>query len=176
MQISRPNAALRQLLVLISEIQGKAFHRFGQANTKRRQSDGKATAASGDGQDYDHFRPAYVRKRTECVLQHADNSRTTRERLQPTGINWPRRLWTAMTRSRLLKWTAGLLLAPALLAVLFIAIFGWNWLRGPIERLTLDKTGRELVIGGDLKLEFGWPLPHITAGAVTFANPVWAKE
>jgi AsmA protein len=81
-----------------------------------------------------------------------------------------------MTRSRLLKWTAGLLLAPALLVVLFIAIFGWNWLRGPIERMTLDKTGRELAIGGDLQLEFGWPLPHITAGAVTFANPAWARE
>jgi hypothetical protein len=25
---------------------------------------------------------------------------------------------------------------------LIIAIFGWNWLRGPIERMTLEKTGR----------------------------------
>jgi len=81
-----------------------------------------------------------------------------------------------MTSSRLLKWTAGLLLAPVLLAALFIAIFGWNWLRGPIERMTLDKTGRELVISGDLKLKFGWPLPRIHAGAVTFANPAWARE
>src|SRR5487761_2246933 len=81
-----------------------------------------------------------------------------------------------MTRSRLLKWTAGLLLAPVLLAVLFIAIFGWNWLRGPIERMTLEKTGRELVIGGDLQLKFGWPLPRIRADAVTFANPAWARE
>ncbi len=81
-----------------------------------------------------------------------------------------------MTPSRLFKWAAGLLLAPVLLAVLFVAIFGWNWLRGPIERLTLDKTGRELVIGGDLELEFGWPLPRIRAGAVTFANPAWATE
>ena len=81
-----------------------------------------------------------------------------------------------MTRSRLLEWTAGLVLAPVLLAVLFIAIFGWNWLRGPIERMTLDKTGRELVIGGDLRLKFGWPLPRIHAGQVTFANPAWAKE
>ncbi len=81
-----------------------------------------------------------------------------------------------MTRSRLLKWTAGLVLAPVLLGVVFIAIFGWNWLRAPIERMALDKTGRELVIGGDLKLKFGWPLPRITAGAVTFANPAWAKE
>ncbi len=81
-----------------------------------------------------------------------------------------------MTASRLLKWTAGALLAPVLLAVLFIAIFGWNWLRAPIERMTLEKTGRELVIGGDLQLKFGWPLPRIRAGAVTFANPAWARE
>jgi len=77
---------------------------------------------------------------------------------------------------RLLKWTAGLVLAPVLLAVLFIAIFGWNWLRGPIERMALEKTGRELVIGGDLKLQFGWHQPRIHAGAVTFANPAWARE
>ena len=81
-----------------------------------------------------------------------------------------------MTASRLLKWTAGLLLAPFLLAVLFIAIFGWNWLLGPIERITLEKTGRELAIGGDLTVKFGWPLPRIHAGAVSFANPAWATE
>jgi AsmA protein len=81
-----------------------------------------------------------------------------------------------MTLPRLLKWTAGLFLAPVLLIVLFIAIFGWNWLRGPIERMTLDKTGRELAIDGDLELKLGWPLPRIHARAVTFANPPWAKE
>ena len=81
-----------------------------------------------------------------------------------------------MTTSRWLKWTAGLLLAPVLLAVLFIAIFGWNWLRAPIERMTLEKTGRELVIGGDLVVKFGWPLPRLHAGPVKFANPAWAKE
>ncbi len=76
----------------------------------------------------------------------------------------------------LLRWTAALIVVPILLVVLFIAIFGWNWLRGPVERLTLDKTGRELTIGGDIKVSFAWPLPRITAGAVTFANPVWALE
>jgi len=81
-----------------------------------------------------------------------------------------------MTPTRLLKWTSGLLLAPLLPAVLFIAIFGWNWLRGPIERMTLDKTGRELAIRGDLGIKFAWPLPRIHAGAVTFANPSWARE
>ncbi len=84
--------------------------------------------------------------------------------------------YTVMTPSRLLKWTAGLFLAPVLLAVLFIAIFGWNWLRGPIERMTTEKTGRVLAINGELKVKFGWPLPRIHAEAVTFANPAWARE
>lgn len=78
--------------------------------------------------------------------------------------------------SRALKWTAGIILLPTVLAVLFIAIFGWNWMRGPIERKTLEKTGRVLVISGDLQVKFGWPLPHINTGAITFANPDWAKE
>jgi uncharacterized protein involved in outer membrane biogenesis len=90
-------------------------------------------------------------------------------------MRYPRRL-PRMTVSRLVKWTAVLLLAPLVLAFLFIAIFGWNWLRAPIERATLDKTGRELVIGGDLKVMFGWPRPRIHAGAVSFANPAWARE
>lgn len=81
-----------------------------------------------------------------------------------------------MTLPRKLTWIAGAFLAPVVLAILFITIFGWNWLRGPIERLTLEKTGRALVISGDVKLKFGWPLPRIQAGAVTFANPGWARE
>ena len=81
-----------------------------------------------------------------------------------------------MRHSRLIQWTAGLLVAPVLLVVLLIAIFGWNWLRGPIERMTLEKTGRELAINGDLTIKFGWPLPRIQAGMVTFANPAWARE
>ena len=81
-----------------------------------------------------------------------------------------------MTPTRILQWSAALIVVPILLFVLFIAIFGWNWLRGPIERKTLEKTGRELVISGDLGVQFGWPLPRISAGRVTFANPAWARE
>jgi AsmA protein len=85
-------------------------------------------------------------------------------------------LHTAMTLPRSVKWVAGVFLATVVLAVLLIALFGWNWLRGPIERMTLEKTGRELVIRGDIQVRFGWPLPRIHAGAVTFANPAWARE
>jgi len=81
-----------------------------------------------------------------------------------------------MTLPRSLIWIVGGLLSPVVLVVLLIAIFGWNWMRGPIERMTLEKTGRVLVINGDLQVKFGWPLPRIQAGAITFANPEWARE
>ena len=77
---------------------------------------------------------------------------------------------------RSLKWLAVLLLVPPALATLWIVIFGWNWARGPLQRVTADKTGRELVIGGDLKVSLGWPAPRLHAKAVTFANPPWAHE
>lgn len=82
----------------------------------------------------------------------------------------------AMTLSRSLKWTAGAFLAAVVLAIVFFAVVGWNWLRAPIERMTLEKTGRVLVIGGDLKVSLGWPWPRARAEAVTFANPAWAQE
>lgn len=74
------------------------------------------------------------------------------------------------------RWLVFCLLAPLLAVILWIAVFGWNWARGPIQSLALEKTGRELVIGGDLSVHWGWPSPHIRAASVTFANPRWAKE
>ncbi len=81
-----------------------------------------------------------------------------------------------MTLPRSLKWTVGIPLALVVSATLFIALFGWNWLRAPVERMTLDRTGRELVIGGDIGIDFAWPRPRLQAAAVTFANPAWASE
>ena len=81
-----------------------------------------------------------------------------------------------MNIPRWLKWTPVIVLAPFALAALYVALFGWNWLRGPIERTALEKTGRALHIGGDIKLKFGWPLPHVLAGEVRFANPPWTRE
>ena len=77
---------------------------------------------------------------------------------------------------RWLKWIVGSLFASVVLVVLFIAVFGWNWLRAPIERMTLEKTGRVLVIGGDIEIDLAWPQPRIRSGAVNFANPPWATE
>src|SRR3954469_16308446 len=81
-----------------------------------------------------------------------------------------------MKLPRLLGWLAAAVVAPFLLLFLFIAIFGWAWLRGPIESITAQKTGRVLAIKGDLAVHFGWPVARIGSGAVTFANPAWARE
>ena len=81
-----------------------------------------------------------------------------------------------MTLPRSLKWLLGVFLALIVLVILFIAIFGWNWLRAPIERMALEKTARVLTIKGELKVTLGWPWPQLHAQAVTFANPPWATQ
>ena len=81
-----------------------------------------------------------------------------------------------MVLRRLLKWVGGFLLVITLLIVLIIAFFNWNWLRGPIERMATEKTGRQLVINGDLSAHLAWPRPSFRAERITFANPPWAKE
>ena len=82
----------------------------------------------------------------------------------------------AMTRNRIFLWIAATLAAPFVLMTLVLALFGWNWLRGPIEHWAEQKTGRVLAINGDLSLHLGWPWPRIQADAVAFANPPWAQE
>nr|WP_295773310.1 AsmA family protein [Rhodoferax sp.] len=81
-----------------------------------------------------------------------------------------------MKWTRFFLWLAAAAATPIVLAVLFIALFGWNWLRSPIEHIAEQKTGRVLRINGDLYLHLGWPWPRLIANGVTFANPAWAQE
>jgi uncharacterized protein involved in outer membrane biogenesis len=81
-----------------------------------------------------------------------------------------------MKVARYFKAAAAFIVVAALSLVLLLAIFGWNWLRAPIERMVLERTGRALVITGDLTMEYAWPRPRLRAGAVSFANPAWATE
>lgn len=77
---------------------------------------------------------------------------------------------------KILAWIAGSVLSLLLLATLLIALLGWNWMRAPLERYTLEKTGRVLQIEGDLTVRFGWPVARLHAAGVQFANPAWAQE
>jgi len=77
---------------------------------------------------------------------------------------------------RALLGTGLVLVTVVVLCGVFIAVYGWNWLRVPVERYTLQQTGRELVIAGDITAQWGWPDLRVQAAAVTFANPAWAQE
>ncbi|MCK0508781.1 AsmA family protein [Aromatoleum anaerobium] len=81
-----------------------------------------------------------------------------------------------MNSGRVLRGIGVTVLGLIALIVLAALLFDPNWLRGPIMRQATEKTGRELVINGELDIDWGWPVTRLSAGGVTFANPQWAEE
>jgi uncharacterized protein involved in outer membrane biogenesis len=71
-------------------------------------------------------------------------------------------------------WTALGFIALAL-AVL-IALWDWNWFKGPIERQVQARTGREFSIDGNLDVDLDWRSPTIRADALRFGNAAWSKQ
>lgn len=59
--------------------------------------------------------------------------------------------------------------------VVLIALWDWNWFKGPIERQVEARTGRKLEIAGNLDVDLGW-VPVIRADALSFANTAWARQ
>ena len=60
--------------------------------------------------------------------------------------------------------------------VVFLILFQWNWLRGPIGRFASARTGREIHLVGDLHVHlFSWT-PSAEIGGVTIANPSWGPK
>lgn len=58
--------------------------------------------------------------------------------------------------------------------LLLIALWDWNWFKGPVERVVQAKTGRALQIG-NLDVDLG-RVTTIRADSITFANADWAKQ
>jgi hypothetical protein len=74
----------------------------------------------------------------------------------------PPRLWAAL----------GLLLILAI--ALFLILFQWNWLRGPLARLLSEKLDRPVAIFGNLEVHpWSWS-PTATVNGVVVGNPPWA--
>ncbi|WP_342315968.1 AsmA family protein [Lysobacter sp. FW306-1B-D06B] len=67
-----------------------------------------------------------------------------------------------------------LAIVAALLAIL-IAIWDWNWFKGPLERQVEARTGREFHIDGNLDVDLGW-IPVVSGERVRFGNASWARE
>lgn len=58
--------------------------------------------------------------------------------------------------------------------LLLIALWDWNWFKGPVERVVQAKTGRALQIG-NLDVDLG-RVTTIRADSITFANAEWARQ
>jgi hypothetical protein len=74
------------------------------------------------------------------------------------------------------KFTAGwILLAIAAAIAVLVAIFDWNWLRGPLAGYLSHRTGRMVAIDGNLRVELS-RTPRLIAEAVSFGNAPWSTE
>jgi uncharacterized protein involved in outer membrane biogenesis len=71
-------------------------------------------------------------------------------------------------------WLATLGVLLLALAIL-VALWDWNWFKGPIERQVQARTGRSFDIGGDLDVDLG-RVTTIRADRVRFGNASWSKE
>ncbi|MEO8186220.1 MAG: AsmA family protein [Burkholderiaceae bacterium] len=77
----------------------------------------------------------------------------------------------ATPRKRRWPWVLGTI---ALALVLFVAIFDWNWFRGPLERYLSESTGRPVTIGY-LDVELALP-PRIIISDIAIGNAEWAGD
>lgn len=83
----------------------------------------------------------------------------------------PHRAWAGLRRHPGLALLAAMLVAIAILVVLW----DWNWFRGPIERQVQARTGRSFEIGGNLDVDLG-RITTIRADALSFGNAPWSKD
>jgi len=69
----------------------------------------------------------------------------------------------------------GSIVAALIMAVvLFLLLFDWDWLRGPISRYASARTGREVRIEGHLRVHpWSWT-PGAEVGGLRIGNPKWA--
>ena len=74
------------------------------------------------------------------------------------------------------KWAAGVVLVLVAAVVLFVALFDWNMLRGPIGRWASVKYDREIALTGDLDVNlFSWT-PSAVVRGLKIGGPDWARD
>src|ERR1700751_4582587 len=64
--------------------------------------------------------------------------------------------------------------ALILAVVLFLLLFDWDWLRGPISRYASARTGREVRIEGHLRVHPWSFTPRAEVQGLRIGNPKWA--
>ncbi len=87
------------------------------------------------------------------------------------SVKSPARRWLHGRRGQGVLAVLVFLLAALLL---LIALWDWNWFKGPVERMVEARTGRALQLG-HLDVDLG-RTTTVRADALTFANARWAKQ
>lgn len=70
----------------------------------------------------------------------------------------------------------GILGALVLLLVIFLALFNWDWLRGPIGRMASKQLHREVRIDGHLRVHLLTWTPRVRIERLFIGQPDWAKS
>jgi len=74
------------------------------------------------------------------------------------------------------KIAASITVLLLLAIVIFLMLFDWNWLRGPIGRWASAKYDRQIELNGDLDVKlFSWT-PSVQARQIRVGGPDWARE
>jgi uncharacterized protein involved in outer membrane biogenesis len=77
---------------------------------------------------------------------------------------------TARRAGRIALWTLGVV---ALALAVFMLVFDWNWLKGPLQNAVASGSGRTLEIGN---ISGQWRLhPRVRLEQVRLSNPDWAQ-
>lgn len=74
------------------------------------------------------------------------------------------------------RWIAGVFGALVLLLIIFIMLFDWNWLRGPIAHFASKKIHREVRINGNLRVHLLTWTPTVRVEGITVGQPDWAPK
>jgi uncharacterized protein involved in outer membrane biogenesis len=75
-----------------------------------------------------------------------------------------------------MTWIGSILALLVVALAILIAIWDWNWFRGPVARFASARIHREVTITGDLEVHpFSWQ-PSATVDGVQVANPAWAGQ
>ena len=73
------------------------------------------------------------------------------------------------------KWIGGVAGALVVAVVLVVALFNWNWLRGPLESRLSAATGKDVTIAGPITGEYAWT-PTITLSDIKILAPDWKPD
>jgi AsmA family protein len=77
------------------------------------------------------------------------------------------------TLTGFVRWTATVVVAFLIAALITLYFLDWNLMRSPISRYLSHRYGRQVQILGDLKVDlFRWQ-PHIAVNNLTIGNPAW---